>query len=163
MISPTDSRLIPDSRVTVPKTLAPPKTLKRPYLQPLHFSPYYHSRHKPNPLSIPLHLRCWFCDSQSRGTRMSRGTASGPKGKKKSATFTIDCSKPVEDKIMDVASLEKFLQERIKVGGKAGALGDSVTVTREKSKITVTSDSNLSKRYPFSILVVMLWSYSFRW
>jgi large subunit ribosomal protein L22e len=52
----------------------------------------------------------------------------------------------VEDKIMDIASLEKFLQERIKVGGKAGALGDTVTVTREKSKITVTSDSNFSKR-----------------
>ncbi|KAJ4824144.1 hypothetical protein Tsubulata_043920, partial [Turnera subulata] len=48
---------------------------------------------------------------------------------------------------MDIASLEKFLQERIKVGGKAGALGDSVVVTREKSKITVTSDSNFSKRY----------------
>ncbi|XLS91816.1 hypothetical protein HN51_067824, partial [Arachis hypogaea] len=29
---------------------------------------------------------------------------------------------------------EKFLQERIKVGGKAGALGDSVTVSREKNK-----------------------------
>lgn len=83
---------------------------------------------------------------------MSRGTASGAKGKKKGATFTIDCSKPVEDKIMEVASLEKFLQERIKVGGKAGALGDSVTVTREKSKITVTSDSNLSKRYLSCIL-----------
>ncbi|KAA8545186.1 hypothetical protein F0562_019925 [Nyssa sinensis] len=81
-------------------------------------------------------------------TKMSRGSAAGgPKGKKKGATFTIDCAKPVEDKIMDIASLEKFLQERIKVGGKAGALGDSVTVTREKSKITVTSDSNFSKRY----------------
>lgn len=78
---------------------------------------------------------------------MSRAAALVPKGKKKGATFTIDCSKPVEDKIMEVASLEKFLQERIKVGGKAGALGDSVTVTREKSKIHVTSDSNLSKRY----------------
>ncbi|KAF4391249.1 hypothetical protein G4B88_016559, partial [Cannabis sativa] len=79
---------------------------------------------------------------------MSRGSAAAPKGgKKKGATFTIDCAKPVEDKIMDIASLEKFLQERIKVGGKAGALGDSVTVTREKSKITVTSDSNFSKRY----------------
>ncbi|KAJ9181901.1 hypothetical protein P3X46_005946 [Hevea brasiliensis] len=81
---------------------------------------------------------------------MSRGGAvgaGGAKGKKKGATFTIDCSKPVEDKIMDIASLEKFLQERIKVGGKAGALGDSVTVTREKSKINVTSDSNFSKRY----------------
>jgi len=77
---------------------------------------------------------------------MSRGSAAGAKGKKKGATFTIDCAKPVEDKIMDIASLEKFLQERIKVGGKAGALGDSVTVTREKSKITVTSDSNFSKR-----------------
>ena len=68
-------------------------------------------------------------------------------GKKKGATFVIDCSKPVEDKIMEIASLEKFLQERIKVGGKAGALGDSVTVTRDKTKITVTSDTTFSKRY----------------
>lgn len=80
---------------------------------------------------------------------MSRGAATGAKGKKKGASFVIDCAKPVEDKIMDIASLEKFLQERIKVGGKAGALGDSVTVTRDKSKITVTSDSNFSKRYSF--------------
>ncbi|WKA02758.1 hypothetical protein VitviT2T_020912 [Vitis vinifera] len=79
--------------------------------------------------------------------KMSRVSAAGAKGKKKGATFTIDCGKPVEDKIMDIASLEKFLQERIKVGGKAGALGDSVTVTREKSKIMVTSENNFSKRY----------------
>ncbi|GMI69438.1 hypothetical protein like AT3G05560 [Hibiscus trionum] len=78
---------------------------------------------------------------------MSRGAAAGPKGKKKGATFTIDCSKPVDDKIMDIASLEKFLQERIKVGGKAGALGDSVTITRHKSRISVVSDSDFSKRY----------------
>lgn len=75
---------------------------------------------------------------------MSR--TAGSKGKKKGVTFTIDCSKPVEDKIMDIASLEKFLQERIKVGGKAGALGENVTLTREKSKITVTSDGDFSKR-----------------
>ncbi|CAI9786161.1 unnamed protein product [Fraxinus pennsylvanica] len=69
-------------------------------------------------------------------------------GKKKAATFVIDCSKPVEDKIMDIASLEKFLQERIKVGGKPGALGDSVTVTREKNKISVTAnETSFSKRY----------------
>lgn len=84
-------------------------------------------------------------EKKQRG-KMSRGGAAGAKGKKKGATFTIDCAKPVEDKIMDIASLEKFLQERIKVGGKAGALGDSVTVTRDKTKITVTSDSNFSKR-----------------
>ncbi|KAJ3683699.1 hypothetical protein LUZ60_013926 [Juncus effusus] len=80
----------------------------------------------------------------------AKSAAAGKSGmKKKGATsFTIDCAKPVEDKIMDIASLEKFLQERIKVaGGKAGALGDSVTVTREKSKITVSSEGPFSKRY----------------
>jgi large subunit ribosomal protein L22e len=80
-------------------------------------------------------------------SKAAAAAAGGAKGKKKGASFVIDCAKPVEDKIMDIASLEKFLQERIKVGGKAGALGDTVTVTREKSKITVTSDSNFSKRY----------------
>ncbi|XP_010428897.1 PREDICTED: 60S ribosomal protein L22-2-like isoform X1 [Camelina sativa] len=82
-----------------------------------------------------------------RVEKMSRGSAAVAKGKKKGVSFSIDCSKPVDDKIMEIASLEKFLQERIKVGGKAGALGDSVTITREKSKITVTSDGQFSKRY----------------
>jgi hypothetical protein len=91
--------------------------------------------------------------------KMGRLDAAGSKGKKKGfITFTIDCAKPVEDKIMDIASLEKFLQERIKVGGKPGALGDAVTVSREKSKITVTSDSNFSKRL-FSIFIIFLSSY----
>jgi hypothetical protein len=85
---------------------------------------------------------------------MARGVAAATKGgagagkKKGSVTFVIDCTKPVDDKIMEIASLEKFLQERIKVaGGKAGNLGDSVTVARDKSKVTVTSDGAFSKRY----------------
>ena len=81
---------------------------------------------------------------------MARTASSGgPKGgaKKKGSTFVIDCAKPVEDKIMDIASLEKFLQERIKVaGGKAGAFGDAVTITRDKSKVTVSSEGPFSKR-----------------
>ena len=81
-----------------------------------------------------------------------RGT--GPsKGKKKPSTFTIDCGKPVEDKIMDIASFEKFLQDRIKVGGKVGVLGESVSISREKNKISVTSDSVFSKRYVLEILL----------
>ena len=83
-------------------------------------------------------------------SRGGSGGAAGAKGGKKkgSITFTIDCAKPVEDKIMDIASLEKFLQERIKVaGGKPGALGDSITVSREKNKISVTSEGPFSKRY----------------
>ncbi|KAK3017958.1 hypothetical protein RJ639_002715 [Escallonia herrerae] len=77
----------------------------------------------------------------------SSGVAAKGGKKKGGATFTIDCGKPVEDKIMEIASLEKFLQERIKVGGKAGALGDTVSISRDKNKITVTSDSTFSKRY----------------
>ncbi|KAK1319000.1 60S ribosomal protein L22-2 [Acorus calamus] len=84
----------------------------------------------------------------SRGGAGAAGGGAKGGGKKKGSIFTIDCAKPVEDKIMDIASLEKFLQERIKVsGGKAGNLGDSVTVSRDKNKITVVSDSNFSKRY----------------
>lgn len=79
--------------------------------------------------------------------KMSRSAAAAKGGKKKGATFVIDCSKPVDDNIMEIASLDKFLHERIKVGGKAGALGDSVTVTRDKNKITVTCNSAFSKRY----------------
>src|ERR1044072_4259220 len=99
-------------------------------------------------------LRFGLVDA-AEGSKMSRGAAAaGAKGKKKVVTFTIDCAKPVEDKIMDIASLEKFLQERIKVGGKAGALGDAVTIARDKSKITVTSDSNFSKRLSFFLTLL---------
>merc|ERR1711865_723695 len=69
------------------------------------------------------------------------------KAKKKSHTFTVDCAKPVEDKIMDIASFEKFLLDRIKVNGKAGALGDCVNVTRDKTKVSVVADIDMSKRY----------------
>ncbi len=48
---------------------------------------------------------------------------------------------------MDIASFEKFLLDRIKVGGKAGALGSSVSVSRDKAKVTVTSEVPMSKRY----------------
>jgi len=68
-------------------------------------------------------------------------------GKAKSAKFTIDCAQPVADGIMDAASFEKFLQDRIKVNGKTGNLGSSVNVGRDKSKVVVTAEIPLSKRY----------------
>uniref|UniRef100_A0A8D2AZ19 Large ribosomal subunit protein eL22 n=1 Tax=Sciurus vulgaris TaxID=55149 RepID=A0A8D2AZ19_SCIVU len=49
---------------------------------------------------------------------------------------------------MNTANFEQFLQERIKVNGKAGNLGGGVlTIRRIKSNITVTSEdlSNLSR------------------
>ena len=42
---------------------------------------------------------------------------------------------------------EKFLQDKIKVGGKTGNLGDLIKVTREKAKLGVAADTRLSKRY----------------
>lgn len=43
---------------------------------------------------------------------------------------------------------EQFLQERIKVNGKAGNLGGGViTIERSKSKITVSSEVPFSKRF----------------
>lgn len=49
---------------------------------------------------------------------------------------------------MDAANFEQFLQERIKVNGKAGNLGGGVvSIERSKSKITVTSEVPFSKRY----------------
>merc|ERR1712127_532346 len=77
---------------------------------------------------------------------LKKKAATGP-AKRKAQTFVIDCSKPVDDKTMEIASFEKFLLDNIKVNGKAGALGESVKISRDKSKINVTSDIALAKRY----------------
>jgi large subunit ribosomal protein L22e len=79
--------------------------------------------------------------------QVGKKSAAGPKKGKKAQSFVIDCSKPVDDKIMEIALFEKFLTDKIKVGGKTGVLGDSVKVSRDRSKITVTSEVPMSKRY----------------
>ncbi|KAF8527987.1 ribosomal protein L22e [Hysterangium stoloniferum] len=62
--------------------------------------------------------------------------------------FTIDYSKPADDGVFDGAAFEKFLHDRIKVEGKAGALGDNVKINREGgNKIAVTTNIPFSKRY----------------
>ncbi|XP_057702189.1 60S ribosomal protein L22-like [Corythoichthys intestinalis] len=72
----------------------------------------------------------------------------GGKRKKQILKFTLDCTHPVEDGIMDAANFERFLQERIKVNGKAGSLGGGVvSIERSKSKIAVSSEVPFSKRY----------------
>jgi len=67
--------------------------------------------------------------------------------RKQTLKFTIDCSQPVDDGIMDAASFEKFLQDRIKVNGKVGNLGEQITVSRDKAKVLVSADTAFSKRY----------------
>ncbi|KAG5188672.1 ribosomal protein L22e [Tribonema minus] len=74
-----------------------------------------------------------------------------PKGKKaskvKTAKFTIDCHVPVGDSVLDPANFEKFMHDRIKVNGKAGDLGDAVTITREADRLVVVAQLPFSKRY----------------
>mmetsp|Transcript_26566 Transcript_26566/g.30393 ORF Transcript_26566/g.30393 Transcript_26566/m.30393 type:complete len:121 (+) Transcript_26566:104-466(+) len=71
------------------------------------------------------------------------------KAKKSTIKFVIDCSQPVDDKVLDIASFERYLHDRIKIGGKTGALGsNSVTISRDRTKLTVASPADLgfSKR-----------------
>ena len=42
---------------------------------------------------------------------------------------------------MEIGSFSAFLSERIKVGGKAGALGEAVSVASDKTKVAVTKRS----------------------
>jgi large subunit ribosomal protein L22e len=72
-----------------------------------------------------------------------------PKSKKATVKFVIDCTAPVEDKVLDVASFEKYLHDRIKIGSKTGVLAaNNVVITRDRTKLTVASpaDLNFSKR-----------------
>merc|ERR1712007_333141 len=71
----------------------------------------------------------------------------GQKKKKLNLKFTIDCTHPVEDGIMNPADFETFLKQRIKVNNKVGNLGGHVSVELAKNKLTVSSEIPLSKRY----------------
>jgi len=92
-----------------------------------------------------------------KAPRAKKATGKGGKGlhgpgsaKKKKTTikYTVDCTHPVEDGIMDCGNFEKFLRERIKVNGKTGNLGTAVTLEKVgKSKVAVNADIAFSKRY----------------
>ena len=51
----------------------------------------------------------------------------GKKAKKVSHAFTIDCTHPVEDGIMQIGKFEEFLKGAVKVEGKTGNLGKNVS------------------------------------
>merc|ERR1711976_689817 len=86
-----------------------------------------------------------FCPQPERTYTMPRNTKTT--NKKTTVHYEIECEIPVKDGIMEPASFEKFLKEKIKVGGKAGVLGDKVTVSRNSTKITVDAVAPFSKRY----------------
>lgn len=72
------------------------------------------------------------------------------KGKKKKAVakkFTLDCTHPCEDGIMDLSNFEQYLREHIKVNGKVNNLGSAVGVEGAKNKVLISADIEFSKRY----------------
>nr|ALS05135.1 60S ribosomal protein L22 [Labidocera rotunda] len=83
------------------------------------------------------------------GKQALKGKGKGVKklGKKNQIKLVIDCTHPVEDGIMNCADFEKYLQERIKVGGKTSNFGNDLTLERAKTKINLTSNVPFSKRY----------------
>ena len=65
---------------------------------------------------------------------MAKTKAQGKAIKKiKAQSFVVDCSKPVEDKIMEIAAFEKFLTDKIKVNGKT----DTLQTTFKGSSLSV--------------------------
>mmetsp|Transcript_31536 Transcript_31536/g.55486 ORF Transcript_31536/g.55486 Transcript_31536/m.55486 type:complete len:126 (-) Transcript_31536:273-650(-) len=70
------------------------------------------------------------------------------KGKKDIKKFVINCAKPVEDEIFDMAAFTKYLHDRIKVNGKTGNLGEDVKIDNpSESSVEVTAKGQFSKRY----------------
>merc|ERR1711872_14404 len=74
-------------------------------------------------------------------------------GKKKGSSFHIDCRQPVEDGILNIADFETFLQSKIRVNvtknapKKTKVKAATISVERSKTKVTVVSDVQFSKKY----------------
>lgn len=61
--------------------------------------------------------------------KLTKPSAAGGK-KAAQNVYTIDCTKPAEDRIFDVAGFEKYLHDNMKVDGKPGQLGSLVEIKR---------------------------------
>ncbi|KAH8252319.1 hypothetical protein KR038_005804, partial [Drosophila bunnanda] len=62
--------------------------------------------------------------------------------------FMIDCSCLVEDNLMDLSHLEKYMKTHIKVNQRINNLGDAVNFERPKqTTLAINSSVHFSKRY----------------
>jgi len=86
-------------------------------------------------------------EKKQKAKAKPKAAASAKKAAGKTRKFAIDCTEPVDDDIFDIASFEKFLHDRIKVGGKTGVLGEKITIARDGNSISVTVKDEFSKRY----------------
>ena len=61
----------------------------------------------------------------------------GPKqtAKKINLKFIINAKLPIEDNVIVLNDFESYLKQKIKVDGKAGNLGNAVSVTKDSTSI----------------------------
>ncbi|EJT73086.1 60S ribosomal protein L22 [Gaeumannomyces tritici R3-111a-1] len=70
------------------------------------------------------------------------------KAGKTTKKFVINASQPVNDKIFDISAFEKFLNEKIKVEGRVGQLGETIVISQiPDGKIEIVAHNDLSGRY----------------
>ena len=71
------------------------------------------------------------------------------KAKKSIVKFVIDCTDPVDDKVLDMGAFEAYLHSKIKINNKTAQLAqNNVVLTCDRTKISVSSPAelNFSKR-----------------
>lgn len=70
------------------------------------------------------------------------------KANKSLSQFTINATQPVNDRIFDAGAFTTFLQQRIKVDGLTGNLGDNINVSNlGDGRIEVVAHQEFSGRY----------------
>ncbi|KAK4634624.1 60S ribosomal protein L22 [Fulvia fulva] len=86
---------------------------------------------------------------QKRPTAGGGGLKGAPKkGQKTTKKFIINAQQPTQDRIFDPSAFATFLQQRIKVEGRTGNLGDNITVSNlGDGKIEVVAHQDFSGRY----------------
>jgi large subunit ribosomal protein L22e len=67
--------------------------------------------------------------------------------KKINLKYQINCKLPIEDNVIVLNDFESFLKQRIKVDGKAGNLGNAVSVSKDSQNIILQATIPFSKRY----------------
>jgi large subunit ribosomal protein L22e len=79
---------------------------------------------------------------------------------RKSATvsFSIDCGRPAADGVFDVAALDKFLHDRVKIDGRTANLAaHHVTISRDGDKVTLLCSKG--QKFPKKYIKYLLKKY----
>merc|ERR1712230_245401 len=107
---------------------------------------FLHSHHPIYPYQqTNRHNGCWTKETYRRRWRLEGGPKKNQKITKK---FVINATQPTQDRIFDPSAFATFLQQRIKVDGLTGNLGDTINVSNlGDGRIEVVAHKEFSGRY----------------